>query len=113
MPYNMNEHQFKNVMALSSYDSYIHFITKVADWQLLWSIELNGDQVLPQTPDELKYLPVWPHPEYAKRVSTTRYPDSNLREISSEAFLGHWLPVFEENNVKIAVFPNEVGCFGS
>ena len=79
----------------------------------LWSIELNGDWVLPQTPDELKYLPVWPHPEYAKRVSTTRYPDSNLREISSEAFLGHWLPVFEENNVKIAVFPNEDWCFGS
>ena len=105
MPYNMNEHQFKNVMALSSYDRYIHFITKVADWQQLWSIELNGDWALPQTPDELKYLPV--------RVSTTRYPDSNLREISSEAFLGHWLPVFEENNVKIAVFPNEVGCFGS
>ena len=83
----------------------------MADWQQLWSIELNGDWVLPQTTDELKYLPVWPHPEYAKRVSTTRYPDSNLREISSEAFLGHWLPVFEENNVKIAVFPNEDWVF--
>ncbi len=111
MPYRMNEPQFEAVTALSGADRSSHFVGKVADWEQLWAVKNNEGWLVPVTPEDLEYFPVWPHPEYAQRISDEHFPGHTAVEISLDEFLSHWLPTCEKDNVKIAVFPNKEWAF--
>lgn len=67
MPYRMNPQQYESVLALSSGDRSTHFVGKVADWQQLWGVKNEEGWLVPVTPHDLEYFPVWPHPEYAQK----------------------------------------------
>ena len=103
----MNEPQFLSVTALSSAERGSHFIGKVADWEQLWSVRNQDGWLVPITPDGLEYFPVWPHPEYAQRITDMFYPGHKAEEISLDDFLSEWLPTLHKDNVKVAVFPNQ------
>jgi len=111
MPYRMNAQQFENVLALSSEDRFIHFIGKVADWQELWGITIDDNWMIPKKPDGPNYIPVWPHPEYAEKVSNDRYPESKTKKLEVVDFIENWIPIFDENNVTIAIFPDREWVF--
>ena len=110
MPYKMNHQQYDNVLALSSKERYSHFIGKVADWEQLWGLYNEKDGwLLRATNENVEYLPVWPHPEYAKNITKEYYPEYNEEEISIYDFMSNLLPKLENDNVKIGVFPNPEG----
>ena len=107
----MNQAQFDSVTALSGADRSSHFVAKVADWQQLWAAKNNEGWLVPITSEGLEYFPVWPHPDYAQKIVNEHFPDHVAVEISLEDFLFHWLPTCEEENIKIAVFPNKEWVF--
>lgn len=107
MPYQMNPKQFESVLALSSVDRCSHFIGKVADWEQLWGVKGAKGWLVPSTDDGLEYFPVWPHPEYAQKITEEHFPGHEAVEIPLDEFLFDWLPIFENNDVKVAVFPNK------
>ncbi|SDU16213.1 DUF2750 domain-containing protein [Halopseudomonas salegens] len=111
MPYKMNPQQFDAVLALSSADRSSHFVGKVADWGQLWGVKNDLGWLVPITPEDLEYFPVWPHPEYAQKIVDEHFPGHHAVEIALEEFLSHWLPTFEADNVKVAVFPNKEWVF--
>jgi len=99
------------VLALGRSDRSSHFIGKVADWEQLWGAKNEDCWLVPMTPDNVEYFPVWPHPEYADRIIKERYPDYRAVEISTDEFISHWLPTLKEDSVKVAVFPDEDWVF--
>ncbi|MCW8880418.1 MAG: DUF2750 domain-containing protein [Kangiellaceae bacterium] len=107
MPYKLNPEQFESVLALSSADRYSHFVGKVADWQQLWGVKNGEGWLFPIIDGEFEYFPVWPHPEYAQKMSDLHFPGHSATEISLEQFLNEWLPDFEKDGVKVGVFPNK------
>jgi len=110
MPYKMNPQQYENVLALSAKERYSHFIGKVADWEQLWGLYNENEGWLTcSTPEEVEYLSVWPHPEYAENISKENYPEYNEKEISLEYFMFNWLPKLKSDNIKIGVFPDQEG----
>ena len=107
MPYKINPQQYESVLALSSADRSSHFVGKVADWEQLWGVKNDEGWLVPITDEQLEYFPVWPHPEFAQNIADENFPGHHAEEISLEAFLFEWLPTFETDNVKVAVFPNQ------
>ncbi len=106
MPYKMNEKQFEAVLALSSFDRYVHFVGKAADWQQLWGARNDEGWFLRMAPRDLEYFPVWPHPEYAQRIMDETFPGHTATEITLQSFMTHWLPLFQRDDVRVGVFPN-------
>ena len=111
MPCRMNPQQYASVLALSSADRSTHFVGKVADWQQLWGAKNDRGWLVPCTPDGLAYFPVWPHPEYARKIIAAHFPDHHAVEFTLDEFLDHWLATFERDGVKVAVFPDEDWVF--
>jgi len=52
-----------------------------------------------------------PHPEYAQKIVDEYFPGHHAVEITLDEFLTHWLPTFESDGVKVAVFPNKEWVF--
>ena len=69
MPYVMNEKQFESVQSLDSNDRFQHFVSIVADWEQLWTVKSDEGWLVPVAPEGFEYFPVWPHPEYAQKLS--------------------------------------------
>ncbi len=82
MSYKMNPQQFDAVLELSSSDRCSHFIGKVADWEQLWGVKNSEGWLVPVTPEELEYFPVWPHPEYAQKIVDENFEGHEAVEIS-------------------------------
>ena len=106
MPYAMNEQQFNVVVALTGEQRLSHFVSKVADWELLWGMANDEGWLVPQAPEGFEYFPVWPHPDYAKKTTDLVFPGHQPEEIDLDHFMDHWLSKLEKDGVKVAVFPN-------
>ncbi len=111
MPYRMNEKQFDAVLALDSFDRYGHFVSKVADWEQLWGVKSDEGWLVPAAPEEFEYFPLWPHPEYAQKIADENFPGHSATEIGLGELLDHWLPLLEQDQAKVAVFPNKEWTF--
>lgn len=107
MPYELNPEQYKAVIALDGEQRCSHFIRRIADWEALWGVRNEEGWLVPVTPEGFEYFPVWPHPNYAQTITDKNYPGHQATEIPLEEFMTEWLPRFEVDKVKVAVFPNE------
>lgn len=101
----MNQKQFGNVIQLSPHDRYIHFISKVADWEELWSLRNSDGFVIFGDPLENECIPVWPHPDYANALIKDSWSDCYPERIDMYKFLEKWIPGMIEDKRMIAVFP--------
>ena len=111
MPYVMNEKQFESVQSLDSNARFQHFVSKVADWEQLWTVKSDEGWLVPVAPEGFEYFPVWPHPDYAQKITDLNFPGHKAEEISLQEFLSHWLPFLQDDDVKVAVFPNREWTF--
>ncbi len=107
----MSEKQYESVVALDSYDRYMHFISKVADWQQLWSVKSDEGWLVPVAPEGFEYFPLWPHPTYAQTISDNNFPGHSAAEITLQELLENWLPLFKKDSVRVAIFPNQEWTF--
>jgi len=105
----MHPKHYENVLALTSEERYDHFLVKVADWEQLWSLYSKEGWLERTTPEGVKYISVWPHPDYAKEIAKEYYPEHIEKEISLKKFMNEWLPKLENDNIKIGVFPSQDG----
>lgn len=110
MPYKMHPKHYDNVMSFTAKERYLYLVNKVADWEQLWGIyNENEGWLLRTTEDNIEYLSIWPHPEFAKNIAKEYYPESNEEEMSLEFFMSDLLPKLQSDNVKIGVFPAPEG----
>ena len=102
----MNEKQFEAVLELDSFERYNHFVSKIADCEQLWSVKSDEGWLVPVAPENFEYFPLWPHPVYAQKMSDISFPGHEAVEISIQELLEYWLPLFKQDKVQVAVFPN-------
>ncbi|MDQ8192703.1 DUF2750 domain-containing protein [Roseibacillus persicicus] len=106
MAHHLNPEQFDAILALDEENRCLHLIGKVGDEEKLWGVRNSEGWLVPVAPDDFEYFPIWPHPEYAQKIADLHFPGHTATEISLDDFMKHWLPKFEADNVKVAVFPN-------
>jgi hypothetical protein len=87
----MHPKQLENVFALTSKQRYEHFISKVCDWEELWILADQNQNFRIITPQEnLEYLPIWPHADYASAFHEI-YPSHKPSRVELDSFLEIWL----------------------
>lgn len=104
----MHPKQIENVLNLSSEERYQHFVNKVADWEEVWIlIDADGHFLTINTDSkEVEYIPVWPHPEYAKVYAEGLGQSLKPKLIELSVFMEKWLPGLEEDGLKVGALPN-------
>ena len=71
-----------------------------------WILEDNNENFLIITPQQdLEYLPVWPHTDYALAFHEV-YPSLKPSRIQLDTFLEIWLPNLNNDGLKVGVLPN-------
>lgn len=107
MALQLSDRQAEAVLGKDSATRHRYFVKKTAEWQQLWGAKKGDDWLVPQSTDNAHYFPLWPHPKCAERTLTAHFPGYEAKEISLLALIDYWLPLFGQNRVKAAVFPNE------
>ncbi|YCM43436.1 DUF2750 domain-containing protein [Verrucomicrobiaceae bacterium 227] len=107
MSYELNPEQYEAIVSLDGEQRCSHFIGRIADSETLWGVRNDQGWLVPIAPDSFEYFPVWPHSEYAQTITDKIFPGHKATEIPLEEFMTEWLPRFEADKVKVAVFPNE------
>lgn len=106
MPYSLNQEEFQNTIALDHEARLTHFIEKVADWEELWGIS-DGEGWLVQAKGEQAYISLWPHPHFSEDIVKRFMPKNESAEIDFEFLLEELIPTLKQENIYIAVFPNQ------
>jgi hypothetical protein len=105
----MNEKQMVNVLSLSSEDRYLHFLNKAADWEQLWVLCAEDGNLFTRETNEIEYLPIWPHPDYAKEIGSCLDVALVPSEVSLGDFMEKWLSGLQSDGLKVGVFPDKEG----
>ena len=105
MPYQINPAQFKNVIALPAKERYDHFMSKICDWEELWSLKNKDGFVTYGDNEGNEGIPFWPHPDYSSAVAKGIWEDCNPEGIDLENFTNKWLPGMKEDSTMAVVFP--------
>ena len=103
--YSLNSEQFVAVSALPGPDRYQHFVARVADWQLVWSLKDQDGWASAADDSGDHAFPVWPHPDYAMACATGSWSGNSPAPIDTREFLERWLPGMATDGVAAAVFP--------
>ena len=105
MTYKMNSKQYEQVIALPGPERYAHFITRVADWQEVWTLK-QSDGFVTLSDNEGNYcVPLWPHRDYAMTLAIGEWSDCSAESIDLDSLLEKWIPGMIRDGYKIAVFP--------
>lgn len=96
--------EMENVLKLDGSRRYTHTIKRVADFEEIWGLHANDGWVL-VSDGEHECFPIWPHPEYATLCATNEWAGNEPAAIDLDTWMEKWLPGFEEENKRIAVFP--------
>lgn len=104
MSYKIHPKELENVFALNSRKRYEHFISKVCDWEELWILENDEEKFLIECPEpHVKYVPVWPHPEYAEAYEKD-YKVYSPAKIELSSFINNWSPGLNDDGIRSECF---------
>lgn len=104
MSWDVNDKEFESVLALSPPNRYEYFSKRSASHGELWG--LHGDQgwVMAEDDEGVMHFPVWPHQRYAQACSTGPWEAESPRPIDIDEWVEAWLPRFNDEGLRIAVF---------
>lgn len=106
MTYELNQEQFKAVIALPDAKRFYHFISRIVDWEEVWSLKADSGWATVESEGRV-CIPFWPHPNYAESFSKGDWHGYKPEVIYLNDFTEKWLPGLEKDNQHLAVFPNQ------
>jgi len=103
--YKMNKTQYEQVISLPAQQRFDHFISKVADWQEVWTLKSPEGFVTMGDDENHVCIPLWPHPDYAIALAKDSWSTCQPEMIDLESFIKRWIPGMTKDNRLAAVFP--------
>ncbi|WP_158768745.1 DUF2750 domain-containing protein [Paraglaciecola sp. L1A13] len=83
-----------------------YLVKEVVSQQQIWILTDQDGCVMLNTEDE-DCAPVWPNKEFAQSWATGEWQDCEPKAISLDKWYASWTSGLEEDDVFIAVFPNQ------
>ena len=105
MTYKINEKEFEAVLSLSDIERFCHFISRIVDWEEIWSLKAKEGWATVDSEERL-CIPFWPHPKYATHFAKGDWEGYAAEAIVLNDFVSKWLPGMEKDGTFVAVFPN-------
>jgi hypothetical protein len=100
----MHDKEFSALLGLPAPDRYAVFVSRVADWEEVWSLRTADGWCLMANDDGVELIPVWPHQRFADACADAQKQEK-AATISLEDWLNKWLPGMMGDGRHIAVFP--------
>ncbi len=101
----LNKMEIENVSKLDTFKRYKYFIKKVADFEELWTlIDENSDFALSEI-DNHFFISFWTAEEFIKSNLDNGWKNHTPLKMSLNYFEENVMPVIQENNYLINVFP--------
>ena len=104
-PYELSPEEHDAVTCLEGPLRYKHFIGRVADTQVLFTLRTDDGWVSAVDENGDAGLPLWPHPAYALECATGEWAGSTPAEIDTYDFADDWLPAMSAQDINAIVFP--------
>lgn len=101
----IDQEEIDALLAASALDRVEYCIEQIVEEDTLWVLgAAEGFTMFTQ--DDQAVFPVWPYQEFAELLRTG---DEKPEAIALERFLQHYLPMFKEQQYKIAIMPLPTG----
>jgi hypothetical protein len=109
--WEVNDEEFKSVLALPANRRYEYFIKRAASHGELWGLRGVGGWVVAGDDEGNKHFPVWPHPRFAEACATGPWDAEKPVAIDVDEWIEAWLPKLEVDGMRVVVFqrPDEQG----
>jgi hypothetical protein len=104
MSWEVNDREFKSVLALPAPRRYGYFIKRSADHGELWGLRADRGWVVAEDDEGNRHFPVWPHPRFAEACSTGPWEGEDPKAIDIDEWVEAWIPRLREDGFRIAVF---------
>lgn len=105
MTWKMHDKEFASVLALPGDRRYSYFISKVADWGLVWSLASDDGWALAADDEGHELIPAWPHERFASACATNNWAGYEPRAIELSNWTEKWIPGMIRDRRLVAVFP--------
>jgi Protein of unknown function (DUF2750) len=110
MPYELSDEERDGVYAATDDKRCKYFVDKVADWGEVFTLGRGDRWAHIEDSDGERYLPVWPHPGFAKESLEGEWADSEIETIEVHKFLDV-LENLHERGDGVALFRRPDGEF--
>ena len=104
MSWNVNDEEFRTVVALPAPERYAYFIKRAAGHGELWSLTDTDGWVIAVDDENTGHIPVWPHPRFASACAEGPWQDAKPTPIEIDEWVVAWLPKVREDGLRVAVF---------
>ena len=94
---------------ISKYDTdtrYKYLLTEATTCGEIWILTDKHGCVMLNSEDE-DCVPIWPNKEFAQAWATGEWSECEAESISLEKWLSSWTSGLEEDDLAIAIFPNQ------
>src|SRR5688572_5467528 len=105
MTKQVSDGEFRGVTALSGPQRYAHFVSRVADFEEVWSLHSASGWMTMGDGAGHQCIPVWPHKRYAESFIRDHWSEAEAKMIELDAWMDRWLPGIARDGMYIAVFP--------
>ena len=109
MSWTPNKKEIASVIKMDGAKRYMHFIKKVADNEIVWSLRDDEGWALSADDSAIEAIPVWPHREYASICAAENWQGFRPEPIDLDIWLTRWIPGIDRDKRKVAVFPTPNG----
>ena len=105
MSYEPNQEEIKSVSTLPGNERYQYLVSRIADWEEVWSVAKGNGWAIMCDDHRLELIPMWPSRAFASACCCNEWQDYAPRAIKLDTWLQKWLPGFSQEGRSIAVFP--------
>lgn len=100
----MEKIEIEKVIKLTPIDRYKYFIKRIADKEILFTLELD-DKIITSNINNKTLIPLWNATEYVKLCQVEGWENSKIKQITLEQFENEIIDLIEENDYLINIFP--------
>lgn len=104
MTYTLTAEETAAVLAQDAEQRYHHFLTQAATHGEIWVLK-DDDGCISLESDGETFIPVWPHPDYAKLWAGNNFPGCEPFAVTLKVWNDRWVPGMSDDGVSVAVFP--------
>lgn len=105
MHYDVPDKEFESLNRLTSEERYTHFIKRIAEHELVWTLGNDDGFVTFSDDDGIKHYAFWPHERYAQEFAVGEWGDCVANKIGVYDWLEKWLCGMSRDGFGCVIFP--------
>jgi Protein of unknown function (DUF2750) len=101
----IDDQEFESVRALTPLERYDHFVGRVIDWGVIFTLGDDAEMGVIEDPSGVRYVNLWPHAPYAEAERERDWEKYEVLSFELDEWLDRLLPDMAERGLSVGVFP--------